>query len=91
VAKRSAGSVGARSAPLSVAALEEDDFLRNARGDGRGESALAGGDAGEVLGVALAEGGHAQDSRNNDVFRPSTIIANNSPDTFKKIIVNNRQ
>jgi hypothetical protein len=33
--------IGASCAMVAVAALEEDNFLRNARGDGGGEAALA--------------------------------------------------
>jgi hypothetical protein len=44
---------------LAVTALKEDDLLRDAGGNGGGEAALARGNAGEVAGVARAEGCHA--------------------------------
>ena len=51
--------VVARGACLTVAALQEEDFLGDARRDGGGEPALACGDAREVSNVCPADGHHA--------------------------------
>ena len=53
--------VGPSGPGLPVAALKVHDFLGNTCGDGSGEPAFAGGYAGEVSWVALAEGSHAAD------------------------------
>jgi hypothetical protein len=63
MAKRSTWSwrLARSSAMVAMAALEEDNLLRNASGDGGGETALTRRDAGEVPRVALVEGCHAAD------------------------------
>ena len=71
--------VVAGGAGLPVATLEEEDFLGYPRGDGRGEAAFAGRDAGESGDVSSASAEQTTDTVTNHLAGERRVRDNVSP------------